>query len=164
MELLRGELEGSIVGLQRANGGLWRARTRRTTLRRCDSVAYGRTGRRTRLMDSACAIISWATLVISRALVCWSCRMRTCRSQSFAICTAASSRGGVGQIRRIAMSGLLCCDQFTRDRRPFGHGGEMWSDTSTLRQAEKDSNAGNLAIAGVSCLGSFFSAPSIVTY
>src|SRR5207302_6873810 len=71
--------------------------------------------------------------------------MRMCPSQSLTICTVAASRGWVGKVLRVTMSGLLSCKSIHKGPTPIGHGGDMWSDISTVRYPQRDSNTMNRA-------------------
>src|SRR5438309_9725179 len=57
----------------------------------------------------------------------------------------AASRGWVGKVLRVAMSGLLSCKSIHKGPTPIGHGGDMWSDISTVRFPQRDSNTMNRA-------------------
>src|SRR5947208_10300199 len=71
--------------------------------------------------------------------------MRMCPSQSFTFGTVAAGRGWVGKVLRVAMSGLLSCKSTHKGPTPIGHGGDMWSDISTVRFPQRDSNTMNQA-------------------
>jgi hypothetical protein len=43
------------------------------------------------------------------------------------------------------MSGLLSCKSIHKGPTPIGHGGDMWSDISTVRYPQRDSNTMNRA-------------------